>query len=280
MPKANQGRSEEQAAPEKTARLFLGLALGLTCLAYAGTLRFGFVYDDLTQIVRNPFLESWRYLPQYFTQHVWSHIWPDQPGIYYRPAFLAWLLLNRWLFGLDPAGWHLVAVLAHVACTALVWRLAQRLTGDRMAAAYAALIFGLHPVHVEGVAWVSGTTEPLMAALAVGSVLCWLRGREGGNRKPAWQAASLALFVLSMLVKETGIVVAGLVAVHAWMEPARQTDRGKEKVLSAVRAALPFVLLGLLYLGARRAVLGEVVQPEWPGAITVLLTLPAVLGFY
>jgi len=120
-----------------------------------------------------------------------------------------------------------------------------------------------------------------MSALAVGSVLCWLRSREEEAKgKQKWQAASLVLFLLSALVKETGLTVAALVAVHAFVNPKQEGSSRREKAGEAGRAALPFLALAVVYLLVRRAVLGGVVQPEWPGPVTVLLTLPAVLLFY
>jgi tetratricopeptide (TPR) repeat protein len=249
-----------------------------TAVTYAGTLRGQFVYDDVPQIVRNPFLESWRFLPQYFTQHVWEHIWPDQPGIYYRPLFLLWLLINRTLFGLEPAGWHVTSLLAHLTCTALVYRLAERLVREREAAAFAALIFGVHPIHLEGVAWISGATEPLMAVLAVGSFLCWLNWYERAPHRGLWLAASLVLFLMSMMMKESGMAVAGLAALHALVFPK---ETGWRKAMGrAVFALMPFLPVAAGYLAMRAHVLRGGGEPQWAELATFLLTLPSVAMFY
>src|SRR5438132_225929 len=116
-------------------RVILTLALLLTALVFGGTLRFDFIYDDWPQIVNNPVVQAWHFVPGYFIHHVWSHIYPTWPGNYYRPLFLLWLRLNHALFGLQPFGWHLTTVLAHLGVTAMVYWLAVRTTRDRIVAA-------------------------------------------------------------------------------------------------------------------------------------------------
>src|SRR6516164_5241326 len=90
----------------------LCVVLCATALAYARTLGFDFVYDDVSQIKSNPRLTSWAYLPHYFTEHLWIH---DRLAAadFYRPFFLVWLRLQYALFGLHPAGWHASSVALH-----------------------------------------------------------------------------------------------------------------------------------------------------------------------
>src|SRR5258706_13854666 len=81
------GSGKECAGPAGRAlqpqHLLLALAVGATFLAYARTLGFDFVFDDRNQIVHNPFVQSWRFLPRYFTSHVWSYQSPQMLGNYY-----------------------------------------------------------------------------------------------------------------------------------------------------------------------------------------------------
>jgi tetratricopeptide (TPR) repeat protein len=65
-----------------------------------------------------------------------------------------------------------------VLATWLVFRIAQQLSGNRGTAFIAALIFGVHPTHVENVAWISGVSDPLMACFLLGSLAAFLRARE------------------------------------------------------------------------------------------------------
>jgi hypothetical protein len=69
---------------------------------------------------------------------------------------MLWLRLNYVLFGLAPAGWHVTTVFDHVMATYLVFRVAQEVSGERLVAFSAALLFAVHPAHIENVAWISG----------------------------------------------------------------------------------------------------------------------------
>ncbi len=127
--------------------------LGLvTFVVYSGSLSFEFVWDDWPQIVNSPIIRTWSNLPRAFGSDLWYHVARHQ--VYYRPLFVAWSMLNYTLFGLRPWGWHLGAVLLHVGAVAAVFWLARRLGLEYWTAALAALIFALHPVHIEPVTWV------------------------------------------------------------------------------------------------------------------------------
>ena len=142
------------------ATLLVVLALALAAVAYINTVGFAFVYDDIPQVIQNPRVHTWEHAPRLFVEHVWSQI-SGQPGNYYRPFFEFWFLINYTLFGLHPAGWHLATVAVHLLVIGLVYLLLKRVTGDRVTAAIATVLFAVHPTHIESVAWVSGVTDPL-----------------------------------------------------------------------------------------------------------------------
>lgn len=264
----------------------LALALALTFIAYSGALGFPFVYDDHVQIVQNPYVHSWRFVARYFTEHVWGGTSPELLGNYYRPFFLLWLRINHMTFGLAPWGWHLSSVLAHCGVTLLVYVLAARTLGERWVSVLAALIFGLHPVHSEAVAWVSGATEPLMGGLLIGSFLCYLKKRDGGNRANSWLAASLLLFSFALLSKEAALVLPLLIFAYEWTGMADHEERASRPgTYAPLRNALwrtaPYMALVPLYLGARAAALKGLGHTVTPLPFrTVVLTWPSVMWFY
>ncbi len=268
----------EHAPARRRTRWLLVLVLAATFLIYAPTLGYEFVYDDTSQIVNNPNLRSWEALPGYFTRDVWSHREKAAAHLY-RPLFLVWLRLNYIAFGASPAGWHLSTVLAHLVATLLVFLLARRLLADDWTALIAALIFGLHPVHLESVAWVAGVTDPLMSAAFLGAFHCYLAWRE---KRGAKRLAALVLFAVALLIKETAIVLPLLVALHAALFANRDgAPTSGPAVKSAIVAALPFALLATLYLVARHMALGGLGNSERALSLPVFgFTLPKVLWFY
>src|SRR6202163_3118634 len=156
--------------------------LGLTAfVVYCGSLSFEFVWDDWPQIANNPIIRTWSNLPRAFGSDLWYHVARHQ--VYYRPLFVAWSMLNYTLFGVRPWGWDLGAVLLHVGAVVAVFWLVRRLGLEYWTAALAALIFALHPVHIEPVTWISAASDTMVTILAVLAFAAFLNGR-GAARSP------------------------------------------------------------------------------------------------
>ncbi len=282
-------------------RLAEGLVLLATLVVFSGTVDFGFVYDDHVQIVLNPFLRTWHFVGRYFTRDVWSQSGRGQGSSYYRPLFLLWLRLNYWLFHLKPTGWHVTAVLLHVGVTWLVYRLAARLLRDAWKAAWVAALFGLNPIHLEAVAWVSGVTDPLTAIFLLSAFLAYLQFRQGLAGKWRWAVGSWLLFALGLLTKETAVTFPLIVAAYDGLlgssSPATEQPRRLEPTQSplarsraktwwtrwrsAFFAAAPYLLLSLAYLLLRVWIFGSITGPTRPRPWRLtLFTLPTVLWSY
>jgi tetratricopeptide (TPR) repeat protein len=264
--------------------------MALTLAAYAGTLSYQFVYDDRSQIVDNRFIKSWHYLPRYFTGHSWNHLYPHLLGNYYRPVFLIWSLVNYTLFGLNAFWWHLMAIALHVAATMFVYLLARRLLKDPLSALIAAMIFGLHPVHIEAVAWVSGATESLLAILLIPAFLSYLNWRGAGDasatesrRGRKWIVASLLLYFAAMFAKETALILPMLVFAFEWIygpRGSRLRERFNRARQALMRAA-PYLALTCVYLIIRALALSGFSHAVTPlPKTTILLTWPSLMWFY
>jgi Flp pilus assembly protein TadD len=132
---------------------------------------------------------------------------------------LTWLSLsgNYVAGGMNPWGYHLVSLLVHAANAMLFYLVARRLLaaardGGRQAAnkdalaiagaATAALLFALHPLRVESVAWITERRDVLSGLFFLAAILAYLRGVEmGQDIEPRWRAYSLALFGAGLLSK-------------------------------------------------------------------------------
>jgi tetratricopeptide (TPR) repeat protein len=266
-----------------TPDLLLRVALLLAAAAYARSVTYDFVFDDHLQIALNPWIQAWRFVPHYFTGHVWSFEQPAWAGNYYRPLFLVWLRVVNSIVGLTPGWWHLLTIAAHLVATWLVYRAGLKILRSPMAAALAALLFGVNPIHIEAVTWVSGIPETLLAIFCLASFLAYLNWREashaGRQRTWLWLAASLACYGLAMLVKETGVVLVVILAAHAWLYDNQPGPLRRFR--AAIRVALPYGVVGLAYFAARWNVLRGMVSPLHHRPLnTVWLTWPKLLWFY
>ena len=264
--------------------------LGLvTFVVYSGSLSFDFVWDDWPQIVNSPIIRTWSNLPRAFGSDLWYHVARHQ--VYYRPLFVAWSMLNYALFGLRPWGWHLGAVLLHVGAVAAVFWLARRLGLEYWTAALAALIFALHPIHIEPVTWISAASDTMVTMLAALAFAAFLNGRgternsernSERQKRTAWWIASLALLACALLTKEMAVVFSALVGIYAWLHPAEKRASPGRRVLGAAMEAAPYVVVTLAYVLLRKHALLHATGQFDPshGMLDVARTLPLVLSIY
>jgi tetratricopeptide (TPR) repeat protein len=240
-------------------------------LPFLATLRFQFVYDDLGQIVSNERIRSWTYLPAYFTEHLWAHM-PGIAASYYRPLFLVWLRLNYAFFELHTGYWHLASVMAHVAACLLLYRFVLGISRDSVLSFVAALFFAVHPVHVESVAWVSGSTDVLLAIAAFSMLLFLL---PDGSRSRGNRFAALLCFAAALLLKETGVVL---------LVPLFVINLLHAKELKAPTAAmrtLPFIAVLAAYLALRMFALSGMGAATAPVSFPVwVANTPTILWWY
>ncbi len=250
-------------------------ALIATALAYVQTIGFGFVYDDRIQIEMNPWIQSLRFFPHYFTGNVWS--FARIQVNYYRPLFTLWMALSHSVFGLTPGWWHLATVGAHVLATSLVLIFAARLLRSAWLGAIAALLFGLYPLHVECVAWVSGVPEVLLTICFLGALLAYQNWRR--RRNVWWLAASLVLYAFALLAKETALALVLVLPVYSWLYEDG-AEHGMRKLRNVALQTTPYIALAIAYLAVRSMVLVAVVHPAARPLHWTLLTSPAALCFY
>ncbi|HVE12937.1 MAG TPA: tetratricopeptide repeat protein, partial [Elusimicrobiota bacterium] len=224
--------SSRSPGPRVSAAVAAAVA-ALTVWAFLPCLGNGFVaWDDDVNFLANPAFRglAWGNVRWMLTTSLNGH---------YQP--LAWLsaALDFLRGGLDPRAYHETNLLLHSVNAALVFLLALRACrlargrGDKAeprelaAAAGAALLFALHPLRVESVAWATERRQLLSTAFALGAILAYLRGRRG---------LSLALYVPALLADELWMPLpAILLVLDAY--PLRRRPRLREK--------LPFAALAL-----------------------------------
>jgi protein O-mannosyl-transferase len=275
------GKSEKAASPatlswpERLRQSRVALAVcGLAFAVYSRSLFCGFVRDDVPQIVNNPQVQSWQYLPQILTSRLWSHMAVSQ-ALFYRPLFSLWMLNVYTVGGLAPWFWHLSSVALHVLCTYLVYRLSKRLLGGELVASLAAALFAVHPIHVDAVSWVSASCEILFSILALAAALALLKPREGEFQRPIFLSAGF--YFASLFAKETGAALIVLLIAMAWERELRNLSWSKR--LS--QAAPPYVVAAAIYLLIRWSVMHNApvgtTEHSWR---EVFFTSPSVITFY
>lgn len=120
----------------------------------------------------------------------------------YHPLTLISLAIDYQFWGLDAFGYHLSNLIIHFINTTLVFILFLRLNSSTLVAGIVSLLFGLHPMHVESVAWISARKDVLYVFFYLLSALSYLSFRSSlYQKKIIWLSLSILLFICSILSK-------------------------------------------------------------------------------
>jgi Flp pilus assembly protein TadD len=255
------------------------LAAGIAALLgllYLPTLKYRFVWDDLELIVQNQDLQSPTplvFFGQSYTHWPATHIWNGvvAANLYYRPLVISSFWLDRSLWGLRPAGFHLTNVLLNCAVCALVALVLADLLASFWPVLLGGLAFAFHTAHVEPVAFVSGRTDLMMTLFVLLAFLALLRFR----RRPTgtWFGLTIAPFAAALLCKETPLLFPALALFTVLPELRQPARRRRFVLLLGAMAALLAV-----YLAVRMAVLtGR--GPDWGGVGPGMRFMLAVNSF-
>ena len=242
------------------------VAASAAVLAFANSLGNDFAYDDLPVLAANEDIHSLTTL----SGTALKPYWPNRQG----RALGLWRPVTTWVLGLqwtlwrgNPTGFHAVNILLNGTAAALVAILLGRLLPPS-AALFGALVFAVHPVHVEAVANVVGLSELLAANAYLGACLL-VTGRRRRLGIPRL-AATGGLFLVAVLSKESAVTLPGAVLlIDAAREDPRLSAMGpylKERlVLYTVLA-----LVTAVFLMGRVLVLGGIADPLPPLGAEIL----------
>lgn len=137
----------------------------------------------------------------------------------YRPLASLSFLLNLRLSGIDPAGYYAFNLVLHLAVAALVMALARRLTGSRLAAGLAGLLFAAGVGHYgEAITWICGRTGPLADLCSLAALLFHWEALERGRARD--RALSVACFALALSARESAVMLPVLLLLLEWARGA------------------------------------------------------------
>ena len=119
----------------------------ISVLAYATSLRNGFICDDKPGILENKHITSWEYVPGYFTKGLWDNVGVDYDEEFkdvflYRPLVIVDIAFRHLLFGSNPLGYHVSSILLHTVNAVLVFFLIRKLVASDLLPALAFLVEG------------------------------------------------------------------------------------------------------------------------------------------
>jgi tetratricopeptide (TPR) repeat protein len=248
------------------------LLVAITLLVFAGALSNGFVYDDGPQILQNPFVQNPHLWKRIFTGSVWS--FQGAGTNFYRPLqFACYWILYR-LSGPNPAVFHLLNLLLYAASAWLVYRLGRELLANELAALAGALLWALHPVHVETVAWISALPDAGFGFFALLAFWLFLRAERSAEDCFREQLLSVLAFFVALFFKEMALGFPFLLLAYWFFLGKPDSWRRRSLRWS------PYLAAGIVYGVARHAALGYLSETRhfWEISPRVIGAAVALLG--
>jgi protein O-mannosyl-transferase len=156
----------------------------------------------------------------------------------YQPLTTLSFAIEYHFAGLNPTVYHTTNVILHLFNLVLVFFLVSRLAKNTTVGLVAACLFGIHPMHVESVAWITERKDVLYAFFYLGALIFYLRYINGKQQKYYW--STLAFFLLSLFTKSAAVTFALVVVLVDWYE-----NRKFDKRL--ILEKIPFFILALIF---------------------------------
>ncbi|MEW5894841.1 MAG: tetratricopeptide repeat protein [Candidatus Omnitrophota bacterium] len=252
------------------ARMILAAA---ALIVFLNILPNDFIMDDFDFVLEWNLIRDLRNLPRFFIDYITPEA---QEGIYSPLRTLAFSL-NYLIFRDFAAGWHAVSILIHVFGVWAVYSLTLIMAGNLWAAFLTALIFAVHPVHIESVSSITGSIDTIGVVLGLWSFYWYIRSvlpegrghvfhddgswnRQGGrdtiNKKI--YIRSVVLGVLAIFTHEIMLSLPVLIFMFdfLFLEPRFSWKK-------ALKRAAPFIIAGIVYVLAKAAVLGGISRGDY-----------------
>jgi len=238
----------------------------LSVVIYGNCLGNGFVGDDRQFVVENRWIRDLGNLPSFFfSTRATASGSTDWGAVIYRPLRTLSYAVDYRLFGLDNRGFHATNVLLHILVCISFYFILRELFVVAAAAFAGALLFAVHPVHQEAVAWVAGRADLIGMLFFNLSLWSYIRYRQGG-RLPLL-LLSLFLSFAAYLGKETMVCLPGIILAYdlavCRKAPLRKT------VPARFPAWTLFLIVCAAYLALRFSVTGRMSQDQswWGGSV-------------
>lgn len=210
-----QAKKSETGLPVLKPHLLYIIIAAVAFIVYANSLSNQFVFDDDSVVLGDPTITQLSNIPKFFTGELGFH---KVIGSYYRPIVSASYAVDYSLWKLDPYGYHLTNVIMHVLNSVLfcmllllMFRKEQSVFKD-YAVLIAGLIFAVHPIHTEVVAWISGRTDGIAGTFFFAAFIFYFKYSEELKGKHFF--LTLFMYLLALLSKEMAISLPVIIILY------------------------------------------------------------------
>jgi protein O-mannosyl-transferase len=248
--------SQGATGAEPRSGLLVALLVVTMLAAMVPCITGPFIFDDVALIHGNSYVHGFEHWRGWFTGGLWDTNY--DPGLaresraFWRPLVLASYALDWSLGGGSPLVFHFTNLLVHALNAVLLLHLLRGWVGSAWASATGAMLFALHPVQTEPVAWIAGRTDSLCV---LGLLLATLGIRWSVKRRASGAVLQAVGLLVAYGSKEAAVVMPVLAALELWSQEGGPLRKGN--VVRVLLRASPYLAVSLAYWLLRRWVLSS-----------------------
>jgi tetratricopeptide (TPR) repeat protein len=192
---------QKQSMIEKPLFLII-LILCLTFIAFFPTLKNGFIptWDDGAYVINNQSIQN-------LNQSSLKEIFTTTVASSYVPLPILTFAVEYKIFGLNPFIFHFSNLILHLLCTFLVFQILRMLKLKPVYAAIGAMIFGVHPMHVESIAWIAERKDLLCCLFCFASIIFYFKYLILQKKTLVFYFLSLSLFIFALFSKISAVML-------------------------------------------------------------------------
>jgi len=191
-----------QKGPLVVALLFLVCAC-----AYFNSLFYGFVFDDRSLVVDNPFVKSSKYIGEAFQKGLWEAAYEGDKPNYYRPLQTLSYMLDYMFWRLSPFVYHLTNIVLHLLSGILVFGIIYLLFNNFLIALTSCLLFCVHPMNSSVVAYISGRADLLAGVFILSTFLFFLLAFKSPRNRRLYFPLVFLSSGLALFSRENALVI-------------------------------------------------------------------------
>ncbi|MFQ5953247.1 MAG: tetratricopeptide repeat protein [Candidatus Omnitrophota bacterium] len=220
--------------------LHLLLLAVVTIGVYANSLGGDFVYDDKAMIVAYDLVKGIGNIPKAFISSTTLYGNVN----YYRPLQTISYMVDYFLWGDWPPGFHLTSIFFHIACVLLTYIFISLLFNNKVLSFVTALLFAVHPVHTIVVSYIAGRADTILCAFMLACFIFYIKYRYYSKGKISY-AFSLLFFIMALLTKEFAMIIPIVIILFdRFSQPLSPLQEKKRPGLDY----LPFLAILAIYI--------------------------------
>lgn len=220
------------------------LLFSLAFISYLNIFKNELFYDDEELIYKNYYVQNLSRIPEYFTQNMVAGA--GKVSNMYRPVLLLSFAIDYHFWKSNPAGFHLTSIFLHGANGILLFYLILRMFKEKTVALVLSVIFIVHPVQTEAIAYASGRCDPLFSFFCFSTLLLFLSNIKKNGLNVFTYILAVICYILAILSKESAVITPLLILLVYCCQNGE-----KIKYKKFIFMIMPFLVVTVLYIMLR-----------------------------